>query len=196
MQGTLFTTPDEIYALADVDGWNIFWIRPQTVEERIRTLAIIKDVDVKLDLPNRLVIRVVERQPVAAWQAGDQLFLVDAEGVLFEVRGDPSNAVLVRDVRNEPLRPGDRVDPEAIVTALELNQIMPERREFEWRPGAGLSFVTEEGWRVQIGDHQNLMLKVLIYRQFQVQVAPARNVTLLDLSVPERPYYRVASGEE
>ncbi len=195
VQGTLYTTPEEIYALADVDGWNIFWIDPKTVEARIRALAIIKDVDVKLDLPNRLAIRVVERRPVAVWQAGEQRFLVDAEGVLFEVRGDISRAVVVRDLRNASLRPGERVDPEAIVAALELNRLLPEQRVFDWRPGAGLSFVTDEGWRVQVGDHQNLKLKVLIYRQFRAQVAPARNVTFLDLSVPERPYYRVGDGK-
>lgn len=189
--GTVFTTPDEIYALADIDGWNVFWINPQTVEARIAALPIIKAVDVKVELPNRLIIRVVERQPVAVWQAGDRQLLVDLEGVLFEVRGDASKAIVIRDLRGTPLQPGNAVDPEAVYTALELSRLLPEQRVFDWHPGAGLSFVTEEGWRVQIGDRQKLPLKVLIYRRFREQLAPLRQVAFLDLSVPERPYYRV-----
>ncbi len=191
IHGTVFTTPDEIYALADFDGWNIFWINPQTVEARIKALPVVKAVDVKLHLPNTVVIRVVERQPVAVWQAGDQAFLVDSEGVLFRVRGDASKAVVIRDQRGVQLQPGDTVDPVAVYTALELHRLLPEQQVYEWRPGAGISFVTDEGWRVQIGDHQKLKLKVLIYRHFQEQIALHKSVTFLDLSVPERPYYRL-----
>ncbi len=191
IHGTVFTTPDEIYALADFDGWNIFWINPQTVEARIKALPVVKAVDVKLHLPNTVVIRVVERQPVAVWQAGDSRFLVDKEGVLFRVRGDASKAVVIRDQRGVQLQLGDTVDPVAIYTALELYRLLPEQQVYEWRPGAGLSFVTDEGWRVQIGDHQKLKLKVLVYRSFREQIAPYKPVAFLDVSVPERPYYRV-----
>lgn len=194
VRGTVYTTPEEIYALADIDGWNVFWIDAVEVEQRIESLAIVKDARVSLRLPNTVRIEVTERQPVAVWQSGPHSMLVDAEGVLFGLRGDASRAVSIHDLRDVEVAAGQEVDPQAVTTALALHRLLPERRAFDWRPAAGIGFVTEGGWTVRFGDHQRLQWKVAVFRAFEEQLAAEKSVTLLDLTAPDRPYYRV--GEQ
>lgn len=191
VHGTVFTTYEEIVSIAGVARWNIFWIDPAVVEQRIETLPIIQDAEVTTGLPRTLRIDVVERTPLAVWQNAGRKYLVDAEGVLFGVRGDISRAVVIQDTREQQVSAGARVDPEAVSTALLLHKALPERRTFTWEPAAGISFVTDEGWPVRVGDHQQLELKVAVYRAFREQIATDTSVGMLDVTAPERPYYRL-----
>lgn len=190
VRGTMFTTPEEIYAIADIEGWNIFWVDAGEAEQRIEALPIVKDARVSIRLPSTVHIEITERTPVAVWESGDRSMLVDAEGALFELRGDATRAVLIHDLRDEAIEGGDTIDPEAVQAALALHRLLPERRAFDWKPAAGISFVTDGGWTVRFGDHQRLKWKVAVYRAFDEQLAESKAVTLLDLTAPDRPYYR------
>ncbi len=46
------------------------------------------DVQVGVFMPNVVTITATERQPVMAWQKGDEIRWVDAEGVIFPARGE------------------------------------------------------------------------------------------------------------
>lgn len=51
---------------------------------RVMTLGWVEDARVTRRLPNTLVINIVERNPVAVWQHGGQLSLIDVNGVELE----------------------------------------------------------------------------------------------------------------
>lgn len=188
--GTALTTPEEIYSSTKLEGLSIFWVNPAGIARTLEENPIIKQAAVSVQLPNHVQIRIIEREPAAVWQSGGQSLYVDSDGVLFSLRGDASQAVIIRDLRGAPAAPGAEVDPEAVLTAIELARLIPERRAFDWEPGAGVSFITDGGWRVNFGDHSRLRIKVAAFRAFTEQVAPFRKVALLDLSAPEQPYYR------
>lgn len=189
--GTRMTTPEEIYTTAQLEGLSIFWVNPPAIARTLEQNPLIKQAVVESRLPNRVRIQIVEREPVAVWQSGAQSLYVDEGGALFPLRGDASQMVVIRDLRETPVEPGQQVDPEAVLTALELARLIPERRAFDWEPAAGVSFITEGGWRASFGDHSHLPIKAAAYRSFVEEVAPNEKVELLDLSAPEHPYYRV-----
>lgn len=51
---------------------------------RVMTLGWVEDARVTRRLPNTLVINIVERNPVAVWQHGGRLSLIDVNGVVLE----------------------------------------------------------------------------------------------------------------
>lgn len=54
------------------------------IRSRLLQIGWIKEARVSRRLPDTIVVEVVERRPVAIWQSGGQLNLIDGEGVLLE----------------------------------------------------------------------------------------------------------------
>ncbi len=54
------------------------------LRQRVMTLGWVQDARVTRRLPNTLVINIVERDPVAVWQHGGKLSLIDVNGVELE----------------------------------------------------------------------------------------------------------------
>jgi cell division septal protein FtsQ len=73
-------------------------------------------------LPNTLVVRVVERQPIARLRSGGKDFLVDGDAVLFDLTpGAPLERLpRITGVRLKEPKQGDRVEDEKLSTALHV----------------------------------------------------------------------------
>ena len=50
------------------------------LRERLLALPTVADAEVRVGLPGSLDVRVVEREPILAWQRDDALLLVDRDG--------------------------------------------------------------------------------------------------------------------
>jgi cell division septal protein FtsQ len=71
-------------ALGLTDGTNVFRLDTRPLEAVLRTLPTVASADVTVGLPDaNVVVRIVERQPVLAWEVGDTRFLADADGLIF-----------------------------------------------------------------------------------------------------------------
>lgn len=82
------------------------------VRARLKRNGWVADAHVSRRLPNKLVIHIVERKPVAVWQHGGQLALIDAGGVVLEpVAADrlPALPLLVGEGANKQLPGYDRL---------------------------------------------------------------------------------------
>jgi len=88
------------------------------IAERVGRLAPVKDVDVSREWPDRILITVTERVPVAVVRQGDGYSAIDADGVLF---------------RDYPRRPkelplisaGEDVDRDAMVEGAAVAGSLP-----------------------------------------------------------------------
>ncbi|MDG1288047.1 MAG: FtsQ-type POTRA domain-containing protein [Rickettsiales bacterium] len=69
-------------------GQPILDISLPKLQERLESLPQIRRVQIVRQLPNDLHIHVQERYPIALWQEGESLHLIDDEGVLMG-SGDP-----------------------------------------------------------------------------------------------------------
>jgi cell division septal protein FtsQ len=124
-------TRDAILKTADItEGANIFQINLLQLQERLRTLPQVEESRVQRVLPNKLVINIQERRPVA-WVVGsdavppnfENAFLVDRRGILLKPKGSaPEYAGLpvILGVETSSLVAGHALDREEVKAALEL----------------------------------------------------------------------------
>jgi cell division septal protein FtsQ len=182
---------EEIYQNSGLEGMSIFWINPAQVEAAIVSLPNIKEAKVHCGLPNRVTIKVVERQPQVIWQQGENRYWVDEEGTVLPARGELAEATVIVDLDEHPLQPGDRIDPLVIAGAQKLRSLLPELATVQYTSHTGLSFQSEQGWPVYLGQGGDIEQKVAIMKAMLQEIA-AKGIhpQFIDLRFKESPYYK------
>ena len=140
VQGNQFVGRDEIYNASGVHEFNIFWIKPKQVEAAIVRLPDVKEAKVTCRLPNRVRIEVVERRTQIIWQRGETRLGVDDLGAIIPLEGELEGMLLIQDLTTGPLRVGDQIEPEIVVSALELRRLLPETVALKYSEDKGLIF--------------------------------------------------------
>jgi hypothetical protein len=110
----------------------------------------------------------------------------------------PPEGATVIDDRGGPVKllPGDRVDVDAVALAQVLLQRVPEVlglnvAALEYTPQAGLSLVTDGGYRVVVGDSQNVDFKLAVWRTVEADLGrEAMAGHVLDLRFEDRPSFQ------
>jgi len=120
------------------DGSNIFAINLSLVEDRLRALPQVEEVDVQRLLPDKLVIVIQERRPIA-WIATadanktgfnyDGAFLVDRRGIVLQPKGSAPEYMTLPVIIGVDLKKvtiGQPVENDTVKSALELIRECPE----------------------------------------------------------------------
>ena len=89
VQGIDLLSKGEVFEQSGVAGYNILWVRPEQVEQALLSQPYVREAHVTMGLPNRVRVNLVERQPRLAWVAGDDIYWIDADGVVMTPRGEP-----------------------------------------------------------------------------------------------------------
>ena len=140
VSGTSRVPAGAVEAAADTElGRSMLLARAGDVADRVRReQPLVRDVTVTRAWPSTLRIAVTEREPVAAVPAGDEVRLVDADGVVIE-RLTPSTS----DRARRPGLPRVEVDlsrPDAVATLRACVEVArglpPELRRIVRRIGA------------------------------------------------------------
>ena len=108
---------------------NAFTLDTEAVRAELRALPAVIDVDVEVALPDLLRVRLVEREPVLAWQVGGRSFLVSADGVILSEAAKPAAGLpLFEDERTgRPVpAPGRTLDETDLAAARRLGSLTPE----------------------------------------------------------------------
>ncbi|MGY1827809.1 MULTISPECIES: cell division protein FtsQ/DivIB [unclassified Blastococcus] len=85
VDGTATLTPDGVLEVAQVpEGVPLLRVDLGAVEQRVARLPQVRDVQAARGWPDRIVITVAERVPVAVVGPPGRRSLVDAEGILFD----------------------------------------------------------------------------------------------------------------
>ncbi|MFU8872552.1 cell division protein FtsQ/DivIB [Micromonospora sp. SL4-19] len=114
--GAALVTPVEVRDAAAVpDDAPLARVDLAATAARVGTLAPVERATVERDWPNTLVIRVVERTPVAAVPQGDGYAVVDRAGVVFRtVPRLPDGLPVIKVGRPAPDDPGTRAGLEVL----------------------------------------------------------------------------------
>src|SRR5690606_4204864 len=81
--GNDYLTRDDVLMYAGIDlGMNVLQMDVQEIREKLAELPVIADVSVARRLPSSLVVRVVERIPVAYIVDDSGFWKVDSEGTV------------------------------------------------------------------------------------------------------------------
>jgi cell division septal protein FtsQ len=121
---------------------------------RVEALAWVKSAVVRLDLPGKMVVEVIEREPIAMVQA-DELFLMDGEGRLFARVGDerPQGLLLVSGFSGAGLHEGSFLSSEALDAFRELYSALDGVKgwlprsaitECRWATGSGFTLISPQ----------------------------------------------------
>lgn len=208
---------EEINDRLRLDGYSIIEIDPAAVVQQVReAYPDLRSVQVAVELPNYVTLHAVERQPVMAWQQGDQIHWLDEEGVVFPARGDAGPLVTIHAQDALPLVPllpvtsgdGDEaetdadapisVEPRRVdITLLEavqgLSQKLPPETQIAYDGQSGLGWIDASGTHVYIGtDLTNFEEKYLMYQQLASHLAARGEVPyMISVEHLDAPFYRL-----
>ena len=193
--GTTATNREEIAAGVGVMGNNIFTVEPQAAAERLAALPTVREATVWPELPDRLVVRITERQPVLIWQSGSSRFQVDERGVVMALNPPAERSqnlpnVTVRDLEAPAV--GGQIDA-AIVTKLTL---LLRRAPEYGLPVAALDYSPQSGIVLHVDKERTILFGEGARLDEQLAVAAAvagseSNWTVLNVTDTDRLFIPV-----
>jgi hypothetical protein len=210
VSGNLRLTEADINAALQVIGKPIFSTVPEEIEQDlIRVYPEIASVDVKISLPNQVIVNITERIPVIVWQSPDGTAnWIDAQGYKFPARGQVENLVTIVAYGDPPAPQVEATDstdiattttaatvfiqPSMIKTITELISIAPQGAAITYDSSYGLGWDDPRGWLVYFGENtQNVSMKLTVYQAIidkltQEGVQP----TMISVEYLEAPFYR------
>jgi len=193
VEGNTWVGADEVYRASGLDTLSAFYVDRDQVAERIcENVPGVTQADVGCWWPNRVQIRIEERNARFVWRTGSKAFVVDGAGWVLEADdGSHDELLSIRDVDEPSLQAGDRVSQVALETADGLHTLLPDARAFEYSGASGITLVDVRGWRICFGDNQRLAEKVVNMQVLLQQIAGSgASVEYIDLRFVDSPYYR------
>ena len=192
--GTTNITPERIADLADLEDASMFNAPLADAENRIVALPLVKSAQARLRWPNNVSIEVTERAAWGYWELAGTSYVIDDEGIVLPDVKPPEGAPIVYDVGGPTaLAPGDRVDTDAVRLAQSLLETVPDQlslaiMRLEYTPEKGLTLVTDAGYRVVMGDSQNVDYKLAVWRTVEEDIGRGDMAGhVLDLRFRDRP---------
>jgi cell division septal protein FtsQ len=177
---------------------NLLTLREEKLAEAMKEHdSRLREVSLRRQWPNALLIKVVERQPSLNWQTGGQTYLLDNDGSVIGISNDAAKPTVV-DTSNLPVKPKDKIAPARFiefclamveqVTALDLNvvslRITDTTNEVQatTNKGYAIKFDTTRDVASQISD-----LALVLDTLSKQQKTPTEYI---DLRIPGKAYYR------
>ena len=175
-------------ALAAGLGTPILAVSPEHVKEQLEALPWVRTAVIERRLPGTLYVRLVERKPLALWQHGGKLELVDREGSVIPVTRLDRFAKL-------PLVVGDG----AASHAAELLEMLGSNPDLAGRVTAAVR-VGDRRWNLRIDNAIDVLLPAdematawsQLARLERSSAILKREVLTIDLRLPDRLVLRVS----
>ncbi len=190
VEGSWRLAQTELRALSGLEGVNIFWINTGAAERALEALPDVESAHVRCILPAECVIELVERPASLIWRQGDAQVWIGEDGVVLPTRGDLPNAIVLDAVGSTALKPGDRLDQDLVLAVEALAELQPDVRVYQYSDEYGLSFQSDYGWLVRLGDGREIETKTQLLGAL-TDFLISRGITpgYVDVRYPEAPYY-------
>jgi cell division septal protein FtsQ len=195
--GTDIMSESVVRSIAKIDGMPIFFVDPAGIAERLRAYPEVKAVEVTVEWPNKVVIHVVEREPLVVWDDGGRKWWLCADGVAFlEREALPGMVTVIAEtqvlqIQDDPL--AQVIDPDVLRSAVSLATLLPEAGNFRYVSDYGLILEDERGWTAYFGADGDMAMKVRVYvRIAEMLQEQGRRVSTVSVVDPGSPYYTLA----
>jgi cell division protein FtsQ len=183
--------PDMLAAIDVQRGTPILAVDPEAVRQRLKKLSWVRDARVERRLPGVISIAIEERVPMALWQRGGKLVLVDREG-----------AVVLRSGLDRFRHLITLVGDDAPKGAPELLALLSTEPQLERRVTAAIR-VGERRWNLQMDNGIDVRLPETDIAAAWTQLAQlerdqkvlGRDVVTIDLRLPDRFVIRVSPDQ-
>jgi cell division septal protein FtsQ len=153
-------TPAQVRAAAGLDrGGSVFLVDAATIARRLGGTAWVKDASVEPRLPDGVVIRVSEWQPVAVFKAGPQspAWYLSGEAIVLGRATSPANLLDLEWPAGPQPKTGQRVMDIALLAALvNIDRALPgllgqDVQSFSLDGCANLTLNARKGWKAYFG---------------------------------------------
>jgi hypothetical protein len=198
---------DEINAALELNGRPIFLQTPARIREKaLQAYPELASVEVSVDLPNVVSVKVTERQPVIQWQQDGSYAWVDETGTAFRPRGEAQGLIVVQALEappalnllaENPSVPAPFIAVETVKALTALAPYVPAGTPILYDPATGLSWTDTRGWQAVFGmSGDDVEGKVRVY-QALVDWLTQRGVRpiLINVAYPSAPFYRIEQEE-
>jgi len=192
--GTVAIPPDEIAAMVDVDGESMIAVDFGEAREQIEANPLVKGLGFEKHWPQTIEVTVVERVTWGSWIVGETTYAIDDEGVVLPFAAPAAPAPAIRATNSTAiLSAGDHTDADAVLLARTLTEQVPARlglnlTALEWQNASGLTLTNDAGYRVVIGDSENIDYKLAVWAQIEAEVGRENMAgRTLDLRFGDRP---------
>jgi cell division protein FtsQ len=188
VEGRETTDRETILAALDTGpGAPILAMSPRRAKEQLETLPWVRSAVVERRLPDTLYVRLVERKPLALWQHGGKLELIDQEGSVIPVTRLDRFAKL-------PLVVGEG----AAAHAAGLLDMLATEPDLASRVSAAIR-VGDRRWNLRIDNAIDVLLPADVPTSAWAQLARLerssailkRDVQTVDVRLPDRLVLRV-----
>ena len=195
--GCLTIDQERIVELASVPfEKNIFFVDLRDVERKIKTIKAVKSVKASRQLPNSVLIRVVERHGQAVVVFEKVSYLIDDEGAIVDPSEgaaiDMHNLPVIVGVRKEWLKEGRlSADVTAGVFSLleQLQQdINPKRIQIDINEGDNIVLLLDDVLYVKIGSPLKIAEKIKVLKQLLKNLSYSfEMIEYIDVQSPQFP---------
>jgi hypothetical protein len=195
-------TAEDVYGQMSVSGEPIFKAVPAKIEQDLRTaFPDLASVKVHIRLPNRIIVDVVERNPLLAWYQDEAVTWVDAEGVAFMPRGEVQGLIAVAASAPPPvLTPAESdtvfahvfLAPEMVQALVNLSPNVPAGVTMAYDPKYGAGWQDPRGWSVYFGQNiQEIPMKLSIYQSIVTTfIRQGIQPTIISVAYLDAPFYK------
>jgi hypothetical protein len=206
VSGMVRLTNAEINSVVDVVGKSIILVNPARLESELQeAFPGLVNISVETEVPNKVKISFVERQPVLAWQQDGQTYWIDDSGYAYAPHGDGGPRITVQGsellstapVLGETLGEGkfeDQYLPDGLVkTILAVSREVPENTPILYDHQHGIGWTDPRGWQVYFGStDEDINLKLKVYEKIYRRLKKAGIIpALISVEHLHAPYYRL-----
>ncbi len=195
--GVATVSESEVRGLAAFHGDSMLTLDAGAARERIARLPMVESVQIQRRWPQGIRIQIVERTAWGIWQVGDLHYVIDGAGVVLPSPQPAEGAPVIVDLTNPGrLIPGDHVDADAVALVHALRQRVPEELALnvasaEYSADKGLTVVTDTGYRVVMGDSQNIDYKLAVWEAIEQRLGrESMTGHVLDLRFGDHPSFQ------
>ncbi len=186
VRGNSIAYADAVVEHSEALGQSVFQLNTWDVANSAAEHPAVDSARVRVELPDRVVVNVVERKPVIVWQTADRAVLVDEFGWVL-AHGEAEELPWVVELDGELPEPGTHIDPGKIAAVQYLSQQLDSEGVLEYDE--------EEGFQAHLGDDRVVMFgspdELPVKMEVVGALAPRSDEwTRLDVRDPERPVYQ------
>ncbi len=183
VEGRRFTDKDALLAALGVTaGGPIVLFDPQEAHDKVMGLPWTESVSILRSMPNKIIVRLVERQPMARWQHLEKTVVIDRDGrelTAAKPENFPSLPLVVGNAAPEQTKDLLSLlrDFPAVAQILKAAVRVGERR---W------NFYIEPNLLIRLPERDEAVALTKLTQLIQEQKITDRNIKAVDLRLPDR----------
>ena len=197
VEGIDLTPLHQIQEIAPQMGKWMPTLKTKIVSSAINELPMVKSVQIIREWPDTVRIIVTELEPRIVWEQAGENYLISETGIVIQaLRKTKISLPKVIGTSKFPLKPGEKVNVEAVKTAIQIPKLIfdslnTEVTEISNLPGVGIRIKTSDGKYLLIQNAKNLELQIIIWKQIIIQAKIKKiEYTEVDLRFQNHPVLR------